>query len=140
MPPLGYLFTKSVCIAALPRDWDTANAIPVFKHDDKSEVKNYHPICLTTLVVKAMKSIIYSNLVSVLESYDKTSFCQYGFHENCSASYLLVQVVHDWAMALDSCDSSHCLFLDFANAFDDVPHQHLLLKLECLGICGNLIS
>ena len=30
------------------------------------------------------------------------------------------------------------LFLDFAEAFDSVPYQRLFLKLECLGICGNL--
>ena len=87
-----------------------------------------------------MESIIYSNLISVLESHDKISPCQYGFHKNCSASHLLVQVVHDWAKALDSCSSSHCLFLDFAKAFDSVPHQHLLLKLECLEICGDLLN
>ena len=57
-----------------------------------------------------------------------------------SASHLLVQVVHDWAKVLDSRGSSHCLFLDFAKAFDSVPHQRLLLKLECLGIHGNLLN
>ena len=38
--PLSYLLTKSMCTAALPRDWVTANAVPVFKCDDKSVVKN----------------------------------------------------------------------------------------------------
>ena len=89
--------------------------------------------------MKVIESIIYSNLISVLESHGKISSCQYGFRKNCSASHLLVQVVHDWAKALDSRKSSHCLFLDFAKAFDSVPHQRLLLKLECLGICGNLL-
>ena len=60
--PLSYLFTKSMCTAALPRDWVTAHVVPVFKRDDKSVVKNYHPISLTSLVVKAIESIIYSNL------------------------------------------------------------------------------
>ena len=30
-------------------------------------------------------------------------------------------------------------FLDFAEAFDSVPHQRLLLKLQSLGICGQLL-
>ena len=92
-------------------------------HIAKSVVKNYRPISLTSLVVKVMESIIYSNLISVLESHGKISSCQYGFRKNCSASHLLVQVVHDWAKALDSRKSSHCLFLDFAKAFDSVPHH-----------------
>ena len=121
--PLSYLFTKSTCIAALPRDWVTANVVPVFKSDDKSVVKkNYRPISLTSLVVKAMESIIYSNLISVLESHGKIGSCQYGFCKNYSASHLLVRVIHDWAKALDSCTSFRCLFLDFAKAFDSIPH------------------
>ena len=34
----------------------------------------------------------------------------------------------------------HCLLLDFAKAFDSVPHECLLLKLNLLGIDGNLLS
>ena len=82
--PLSYLFNKSMCTAALPRDWVAANVVPIFKLDDKSVVKNYRPINLISLVVKAMESIIYSNLISVLESHDKISSYQYGFHKNCS--------------------------------------------------------
>ena len=32
------------------------------------------------------------------------------------------------------------LLLDFAKAFDSVPHERLLLKLRSLGICGNMLS
>ena len=126
--------------ATLPKDWVTANIVPVFKHDDKSVVKNYLPISLTSLVVKTMERIIYSQVLSVLESCNKISPCQYGFWKNCSTSHLLVQAVHDWAKTLNCCSSFHCLFLDFAKAFDSVPHQYLLLRLECLGISGDLLS
>ena len=35
---------------------------------------------------------------------------------------ILIEVVNDWAEALEHCDSCHCLFLDFAKAFDSVTH------------------
>ena len=138
--PLSYLFTTSMHTAALPRDWVTANVVPVFKRNDKSVITNYRPISLTSLVVKTMERIIYRHLVSTLESHDRISSCQYGFRKGCSASHLLIQVVHDWAKALDSHNSSHSLFLDFAKAFDSVPHERLLLKLDCLGIRGDLLN
>jgi len=33
----------------------------------------------------------------------------------------------------------HCIFLDFAMAIDSVPHDHLLVKLQVLGIDGELL-
>jgi len=138
--PLSFLFTTSMCTATLPKDWVTANVVPVFKRDDCSVVKNYRPISLTSLVIKIMERMIYSSIVSVLESHRKISHYQFGFRKGCSTSHLLLQAVHDWAKSLDSRRSSHCLLLDFAKAFDSVPHQHLLLQLESLGIHGDLLK
>ena len=116
--PLSFFFTTSLRTAKLPKDWVTANTVPVFKRDDRSVVKNYRPISLTSLVIKTMERIIYSNIVSVLESHNRISSCQFGFRKGCSTSHLLLQVVHDWAKTLNSWSSSHCLLLDFAKAFD----------------------
>jgi len=41
------------------------------------------------------------------------------------------------AKALECHDSIHCLFLDFAKAFDSVPHHRLLFKLQSLGVSGD---
>jgi len=41
---------------------------------------------------------------------------------------------------LDTGDDVDVVFLDFAKAFDKVPHQRLILKLERHGITGKLLS
>ena len=33
-----------------------------------------------------------------------------------------------------------CVLIDFAKAFDSVPHGHLLLKLQALGVHGSLLQ
>ena len=65
---------------------------------------------------------------------------QYDFQRNRSTVTLLLQAVDDWSLSLEHRESIHCLFLDYAKAFDSVPHERLLLKLESLGICGNLLE
>ena len=45
---------------------------------------------------------------------------------------LTLSAVNDWAFNLSAKLSIHCVFLDFAKAFDSVPHQRLLLKLRLM--------
>jgi len=86
-----------------------------------------------------MECIILSELTAVLESHHFISTHQFGFHKNHSTTHLLVEAVHYWAKALECHDHSiHCLFLDFAKAFDSVPHHRLLLKLQSLGVSDTL--
>ena len=87
-----------------------------------------------------MERIIHSELTVVLESHNLISTHQFGFCKNHSATHLLLEAVHDWAKALEGRDSIHCLFLDFAKAFDSVPHHRLLLKLQSLGVSGELLD
>lgn len=77
------------------------------------------------------------NVINLNSILTKTGFLnsnQYGFCKGHSTSHLLLEAVNDWAETLNCHGSCHCLLLDFAKAFDSVPHQHLLLKLESIGI------
>ena len=78
-------------------------------------------------------------LVTALESRNLISNYQHGFRYRRSTTSLLLTAIHDWAACLERRHSVHCIFLDLAKAFDSVPHSRLLLKLECLGIKGDLL-
>ena len=123
----------------------TANIVPVHKKGDKRLPSNYHPISLISIVVKVMERIImeriiHRQLVRALESKHFISDSQHGFHHKRSTFTLLLSAIKDWAFCLEKQNSVHCVLLDLAKAFDSVPHCRLLLKLECLGIRGNLLS
>ena len=125
---------------SLPFDWISANIVPVHKRNDRHLPENYRPISLTSVVVKVLERIIHQQLYSALRKNGSLSHHQYGFQRNRSTVTLLLQAVDDWSLSLEHRESIHCLFLDYAKAFDSVPHERLLLKLESLGICGNLLE
>ena len=65
---------------------------------------------------------------------------QHGFRKGHSCQTQLLTAVNDWALTINQGQSTHAIFLDFAKAFDTVAHQRLLLKLENLGIRGNVLN
>ena len=64
---------------------------------------------------------------------------QHGFQAGLSCSTQLLTVVHDWASVLNTHGQVDVIFLDFAKAFDSVPHQRLLAKAKFYGIRGKLL-
>ena len=137
---LAHLFQLSLDSGTLPSDWTTANVVPVFKRNDRHQPSNYRPISLTSLVVKVMEKIVHCQIMEALESHKLISSFQFGFRCGHSTVDLLLRTIHDMAISLEKRSSVHCLLLDFSKAFDSVPHQRLLLKLEAIGIRGYLLQ
>ena len=138
--PLSHLFNQFLSIGTLPFDWVSANIVPIHKRNDKHVPGNYRPISLTSVVIKVFEHILHRYLVSALESHHLLSSSQSGFRAKRSTVSLLVDAVDDWSLCLEQRGTVHCLLLDFAKAFDSVPHERLLLKLSSLGIHGDILK
>ena len=65
--------------------------------------------------------------------------CQHGFRPKRSTESQLILSIHDLTNSLDKCKFVHAVVLDFAKAFDKVPHRRLLAKLQHYGIQGKLL-
>ena len=137
---LTNLFSFSLQSGTLPVEWKSAHVIPIFKKGQKDLVENYHPISLTSLLVKTLERLIYNRIFGFIESNNLLSSHQYGFRPGYSCTSQLIHLFHEWAKALDKRLPTDVIFLDFEKAFDSVPHDRLLLKLERFGITGSLLS
>ena len=84
-----------------------------------------------------MEHIIVSNIWKHLQKHDIILHFQHGFQSGLSCESHLIETVHDWMMALDNKTQTDAILLDFAKAFDKVPHKRLLSKLTSYGITGN---
>jgi hypothetical protein len=113
---------------------------PIFKKGDKFDAANYRPVSLTSLVVKAMESIIYDQVVRFLLDCDLIPLQQHGFLPGKSIQSNLLACLADWTREVDNGNSVDVLYLDFSKAFDRVPKRRLISKLQHLGISENLLA
>lgn len=132
-------FNCSLALVKLPCEWKNANVSPVFKKGDKELVSNYRPISLTCLVVKVLERRVARHISFFINSRNLPSDHQFGFRKGSSGTLQLIHLFHSWASAMDSGKLTDAVFLDFAKAFDSVPHKHLLDKLQYFGSKGNIL-
>ena len=126
------IFTKSLRSGLLPQDWKTGYIVPIFKKGSKTKVNNYRPVCLTSVVIKLLESIVRDALFSHISQNNLFSDSQHGFvpHRSCSTQF--VHALNDWTSSLDKGFATDVIYFDFSKAFDSVPHVRLIKNLKLM--------
>ena len=138
--PLRMIF-KLLREGSVPKSWKQATAVPIFKKGKKSNPANYRPVNLTSTVCKLMEKIIRKALIKHMDENYLLSTEQYQFHSGRLSATQLLEVLEQRTRDLDGGHNIDCMYLDnYRKAFDSVPHQHLLCKLESYGIEGCLLN
>ena len=137
-PVLRVIFTQSLHTATLPSDWLQANICPVYKKGSRTNASNYRPISLTSTCSKIMEHILYHSIMEYLNSNNVLIDNQHGFRSHHSCVTQLISLVEDLSYDMDHQKQTDVILLDFAKAFDSVPHQRLLVKLRHYGIHDNI--
>ena len=79
-------------------------------------------------------------LVSPLENNDLLKNTQHGFRRGKSCLSNLLVFLDKVTQCVENGDDIDVVYLDFAKAFDKVPHQRLLLKLRDHGIGDKVVN
>ena len=137
--PLSILYTESFKQQKQPHDCRDAMITPLYKKDKKCLASNYRPISLASIICKIMESIIKVDLMSYVCSNNIIASLQHGFLPGKSCQSNLLIMLSCLTESIDKGIITDVIYLDFAKAFDSVPHKRLTYKLSKYGVTGNLL-
>ena len=138
--PLKLLFDKTMSCGKIPSKWKVAEVRPIFKKGDKTSPDNYRPVSLTSVICKVFEKFIRDAMYDHLTKNNILSPDQFGFCSGRSCVTQLLVTANDWLLSLDNKTPVDAVYLDFSKAFDSVPHQRLIHKLNSYGVQGNVLK
>jgi Reverse transcriptase (RNA-dependent DNA polymerase)/Endonuclease-reverse transcriptase len=138
--PLAKIMRTSLQSGEVPEDWRTANMTPIYKKGARTDPGNYRPVSLTTVCCRVMESIMKDQIVTHLERNGLINKSQHGFMTGRSCTTNLLVFLEKVTAELDKGEPVDVIYLDFAKAFDTVPHERLKRKLKAHGIGGGLLK
>ena len=139
---LALIYNESLAQGTVPDDWRQANVAPGFKKERNTMQRIYIPVSFTCICCKTREHIIVSNINKHIAFESILADSQHGFKSQRSCETQLVQFYDDMVNKLDRAlnrghRQTYVVILDFAKAFDKVPHRRLLYKLDFYGLRGS---
>ena len=105
----------------------------MFKQGEPSDLNNYRPISVISVIAKVFERIIYDQFYNFLSNEDIISNHQLGFRSLHSTLTALLGATDDWAFNIDHGNFN-------AVVFDTVDHNILLSKMNVYGKQGTAVN
>ena len=137
--PLSLIYKTSYNTGSIPREWKSANVVPVHKKGAKSSAENYRPISLTCLVMKIFEIQVRDTIMTKTQHI--LDWRQHGFLPKKSCTTQMVHFIDKLAQSINASSRTDVVYFDFMKAFDSVNHDLILYKLKSqFGIDGRLLK
>ena len=136
--PLKHIYSLSLREGKLPDMWKRGTITALHKGEDRHQAENYRPVTITSILCRMLERILKKPLLKHIEENNLLADEQHGFvgRRSCLSNLLLnMEIItenYDKGLPMDQ------IYLDLQKAFDSVPHQRLLCKLQKIGIRGEI--
>nr|CAI5821683.1 unnamed protein product [Callosobruchus analis] len=138
--PLTILYNKCLSEGHWPAAFKISKVTPLHKKGDTKCPGNYRPITIVPVLSKALEILLKGVVTDYFERKGLMTNDQYGFRKNKSTLCALLRIIDDITEGIDEEHSRLATMCDIGKAFDCVPHESLISKLEYYGFRGNELS
>ena len=138
--PLTYIYNLCIEFSVFPDVWKCARVVPIPKGSNTSDLDNYRPISMLSVLSKPLEKHINKNISSFMETKSLFHELQSGFRKHHSCSTAITRMCDTWLSAINNSQLAAAVFLDFRKAFDLVNHNILIDKLQIYTRSESTVS
>ena len=111
---------------------------PVFKKGNKNDKTNYRPISVMKAFAIIFERLLFKQLNGFIESKFSPLLC--GFRKGHNTQHALIRLLEDWRAQLDNKKVIGTILCDLSKAFDTLPHDLLIAKLNAYGLSYSALK
>ena len=120
----------------MPSNWKLGEIVPVHKKDCTLTNTNYRPISILTVLSKVFKKLVHSRLASYFEDVYHNNVFAYRDYHWCDTAILSLTE----QFKTDNHKVISLVSMDLSRAFDTLPHDLIVKKLEDYGRDSKVIN
>uniref|UniRef100_A0A673ZB86 Reverse transcriptase domain-containing protein n=1 Tax=Salmo trutta TaxID=8032 RepID=A0A673ZB86_SALTR len=127
------IFNQSLSQSAVPPCFKRATIVPVPKKAKVNEPNDYHPIALTSVIMKYFERLVKDHITSTLPVH--LAPLQFAYCPNRSTADAIAITLHTALSHLAKRNTYvRMLFIDYSLAFNTIVPTKFIIKLESLGL------
>ena len=121
-----------------PEKLKYATITPIFKKGDQTLIENFRPISILPVISKIFERTLYDQIERFFD--EKFSIYLCGFRKGYNTQYALSHLIYKWQKCLDQSGIVGTILTDLSKAYDVLPHDLLIAKLEAYGLDRNSLK
>jgi hypothetical protein len=130
---LRQVINLSIGESTVPKSWNYARVVPVFKKKLRTDKNNYRPKSILPAGSKILEEIVRNQLARSLKKWNVLPKEQHGFQKSRSTSMAAHCAIHEWRSLLSTGKTVAMAMFDLSAAFDLVEADLLVEKLRIYG-------
>ena len=127
---LANIINNDVSLNKYSIDAKAATVRPIFKKDDRTNIKNYRPLSLLNIFPKIYEWFLHENLTSYVETFLSKFISAY--RKYYGSNHVLIRLIENYKKTLDQKKFLGAVLMDSSKTFDSIPPRSLHSKNACL--------